>query len=112
MRSQRLGEKAAKLGSDTPSPSATLDKLHAEFIALETEVRTSLTELLSAKTATPEKAPTLPPPRRDELERQFGDVLFSLCQLARLLGISAEDSLRACNKRFIEEFREQQPPAS
>lgn len=37
--------------------------------------------------------------------REFGDVLFSLVNAARWLGIEAEDALRSTNKRFHERFR-------
>jgi uncharacterized protein YabN with tetrapyrrole methylase and pyrophosphatase domain len=46
------------------------------------------------------------------LEDALGDVLFHLCQLARRLRLSAEDSLRTCTRRFVEHIRrmEQQVP--
>jgi hypothetical protein len=33
-------------------------------------------------------------------------LLFDLCQFARCLGVSAEDSLRVKNQLFIESFRD------
>jgi uncharacterized protein YabN with tetrapyrrole methylase and pyrophosphatase domain len=43
---------------------------------------------------------------------RLGDLLFDLCQLARRLGLSAEDSLRAWTTGFVERFRhpEEQAP--
>jgi MazG family protein len=38
-------------------------------------------------------------------EHAFGEVLIGLCQLARLMGVNAEDSLRAANRRFVESVR-------
>jgi len=44
---------------------------------------------------------------RERMEQMLGELLFSLCQAARRIGISAEDSLRGANERFIAECREQ-----
>ncbi len=44
---------------------------------------------------------------RERMETMLGEMLFSLCQAARRIGISAEDSLRGANERFIEECRRQ-----
>jgi MazG family protein len=41
-------------------------------------------------------------------EEALGDILFALCQQARLHGVNAEDSLRAANRRFIERCREEE----
>lgn len=43
----------------------------------------------------------------ERMEQMLGEMLFSLCQAARRIGISAEDSLRGANERFIEECRRQ-----
>jgi MazG family protein len=101
LRGQRLGEKAARVHFDWASAAAALAKVREELAELEEEVR----DVGAA-------APPLPDARRARLEHELGDVLFSLCQLARRLGLSAEDSLRACNRRFVDRFRrmEQQAP--
>jgi MazG family protein len=57
-------------------------------------LETCPTEALTALDAAPDK------------ERALGEVLFALCQLARRLGINAEDSLRGANRRFIERCRQ------
>ncbi len=46
------------------------------------------------------------------LEERFGDLLLSLCRLARWLGLNAEDSLRAAAGRFAGRLRtpERPPP--
>jgi tetrapyrrole methylase family protein/MazG family protein len=40
----------------------------------------------------------------DELEHEFGDVLFSLVNVARWLGLDAETALRTANRRFSHRF--------
>jgi MazG family protein len=99
LRAQRLGEKAARVHFDRASVADLLNKIRERFAQLEEEVRTA------AGPAPPEPGQRLPDELGARLEHELGDVLFGLCQLARRLGVSAEDSLRACNRRFVERFR-------
>jgi MazG family protein len=84
LRAQRLGDKAAKVSTDQGTLAEALDTVGALFAGLEREVRAAGTGI----------------------EHQLGDVLFGLCQLARRLGLNAEECLRACNRRFIDRFRQ------
>ncbi len=102
LQAQRLGEKAAKIhaGQDSateaghkPEAQATgLGQAREAFARLEEGVRT--------------------PASWTQLEVELGEVLFRLCQLARGLGINAEDSLRACCGRFVEQFQSEETPPS
>jgi MazG family protein len=92
LRAQRLGEKAARVHFDWASVADVLAKAREEFAELEEEARSAAGQ-------------PVPDELRTRLEHELGDVLFSLCQLARRLGLSAEDSLRACNRRFVARFR-------
>jgi MazG family protein len=100
LRAQRIGEKAAKVNFDWSSVEGVIGKVKEELAELE--------EVIAER-----KQPGLnnrhhPPASKDErarLEHELGDLLFSLCQLARWLGINAEDSLRSCAERFIRRFR-------
>ena len=40
----------------------------------------------------------------DEIEAEFGDVLFSMINYARFLNIRAEDALESTNRKFIRRF--------
>jgi len=40
----------------------------------------------------------------DKLENEFGDLLFSLVNYARFIGINPEDALERTNKKFIKRF--------
>lgn len=95
LRAQRLGEKAAKVSFDWKSMQGVWDKVHEELQELQEEVSPHLNETAQLK-ATPEV--------RKRLEHELGDLFFSLCQMARWLGISAEDSLRTTADRFISRF--------
>ncbi|MCL4164720.1 UNVERIFIED_CONTAM: hypothetical protein GTU68_067511 [Idotea baltica] len=80
-RAQRIGEKAASVSFDWENLDDVFFKVKEELLELEEQIR------------------------RKELEHELGDLLFSLSQLARWLGVNAEDSLRTTCERFIARFR-------
>lgn len=84
-RGQRLGERAATVGFDWPSAEQALDKVHEEIAELE--------ELLAA-----EQADT------DELSAELGDILFAVVNVARKLGLDAEDAMQRTNRKFQRRF--------
>lgn len=77
---QSVQRRAARLGFDWEEVTGVMDKV-AE------EVR----ELTIAQSA-------------NERQREFGDLLFTLVNLARWLDIDAEESLRLANRKFVERF--------
>jgi nucleoside triphosphate diphosphatase len=83
-RGQRMQEKASRVGFDWPGVSGVLDKLHEE-----------LTELAEARRQKQDD-----PHVREEL----GDVLFTIVNLARALGIDAETAMREANEKFYRRF--------
>jgi MazG family protein len=86
LRAQRLAEKAGRAHSDGAPVGDTFAK-----------VREALARLEGHAAAGDEG--------RARLEHELGDLLFGVCQLARRLGLSAEDSLRGSSRRFVEDFR-------
>lgn len=79
---EKLQERAARVGFDWPASEDILDKLSeemAEFVASE------------------EKTP--------EIEEEFGDILFTLVNLSRHLGIDAELALRRVADKFRRRFQ-------
>ncbi|RNC79680.1 MAG: nucleoside triphosphate pyrophosphohydrolase [Balneola sp.] len=84
IRAQRMQEKAANVGFDWPEWEQAWEKLNEEL----GEFRDTLSTNDSEKTA-------------DE----FGDVLFSLVNVARYFDLTAEDSLRKTNRKFERRFR-------
>jgi MazG family protein len=83
-RGQRMQEKAARVGFDWKSVEGVLDKLAEE--------RRELAE--AREDADPARV-------REEL----GDVLFTLVNLARSLGVDAEAAMREANEKFYRRFR-------
>ena len=91
LRAQRLGQKAAKVSFDWKSISGVWDKVKEEMGELEAEI-----SAVQGRQASVDQ--------KKALEHELGDLLFSLCQLARWLDTSAEDCLKGCCARFIERF--------
>ncbi len=86
MRAQKLQRRAARAGFDWPDHHGPLEKIHEETAEIEAE---------------------LARPDRDEqrLRDEVGDLLFSVVNLARHLGIDAEDALRSANEKFTRRFQ-------
>ncbi len=84
LKAQRTQHKAAKVGFDWKDAEGPEEKLREE-----------LSELHAAMTSGDPKA----------IEEEYGDVLFSLVNLARHLHIDAESALRAATEKFAKRFR-------
>jgi MazG family protein len=89
----KLGAKAQKAGFDWPSWRDLLPKLEEETRELEAEV-------LAAEASSND------PSRKPAVEAELGDLLFTVVNLGRHLGVDAEMALRGCNLRFRQRFRE------
>jgi XTP/dITP diphosphohydrolase len=83
LKAYRIQEKARAVGFDWEEPSQVYEKVKEELNEFESEV----------KKGDSKKA-----------ENEFGDVLFSLINYARFLGINPEDALEHTNKKFIKRF--------
>ena len=83
----KLGSKAQKAGFDWPHWRDLLPKIAEETAELEAEA--------AAGSAAENPA----------VEAEFGDLLFTVVNLGRHLGLDAEMALRGCNRRFRERFR-------
>jgi len=88
----KIGAKAAKAGFDWPHWRDLLPKLAEETAELEEEA------------AAAETSPD--PALKGAVEAELGDLLFTVVNLARHLGVDAEMALRGCNLRFRQRFRE------
>jgi len=75
------GERAAHVGFDWADATGVMEKVREEMAELET-----------ART-------------EEEVEAEFGDLLFALANLARHLGVEPEAALRQANARFARRFR-------
>ena len=83
LRASRLGEKAAAVGFDWPSAQGPRDKINEELAELD--------EAIAKGNAS-------------AIEHELGDVLFSVVNLARKLGVDPENALRGTAERFAARF--------
>ena len=95
IKAYRIQEKARGVGFDWEKPEQVLDKVHEELNELKEELNTA-------------SAPSLLPGEkgvRDEVEEEFGDLLFSLINYARFINVNPEDALEKTNRKFIKRFQ-------
>ena len=90
----KLGSKAAKAGFDWTNWRDLLPKVAEETAELEVEASSD------------------DPSRKTAIESELGDLLFTVVNLGRHLGVDAEMALRGCNLRFRERFREMERAAT
>jgi MazG family protein len=83
-RAMKLGSRAAKVGFDWADTQGVLEKVQEELGELQQELAAG---------------------DRERAHEELGDLLFSLAQAARHLGIDAEASLRDANGKFEHRFR-------
>ena len=86
----KLGSKAAKSGFDWPHWRDLLPKLVEETAELEAEA--AQVEI------------SKDPADQARVEEELGDLLFTVVNLGRHLGVDAEMALRGCNLRFRQRF--------
>lgn len=84
LRAQKLQKKAAKVGFEWTDTTSVMNKFQEELAELEEA-------MVSGDPVS--------------MQEEFGDVLFVLSNLGRLLGIDAEEALRNCNTKFERRFR-------
>jgi MazG family protein len=89
----KIGAKAAKAGFDWPHWRDLLPKLAEETAELETEAAAA-------------EEDSSDPVHKAAVEAELGDLLFTVVNLGRHLGVDAEMALRGCNLRFRQRFRE------
>lgn len=84
VKAQRIQEKAKGIGFEWDTSDDVWDKVKEELQELEAEVSNNA----SIK----------------QIENEYGDVLFSLINYGRFIGINAENALSKTNKKFISRF--------
>ena len=84
-RAVKLQRRAARCGFDWPSPDEVIDKISEELGELGEAVRAG---------------------DRSGIAGELGDLLFTVANLARHLGVDPESAARAANRKFERRFRE------
>lgn len=83
VKAHRIQDKARGAGFDWTEKEQVWDKVTEEINELKTEIKDL---------------------NHDKTEQEFGDVLFSLINAARLYGINPENALERTNQKFIRRF--------
>lgn len=83
IKANRIQEKARNVGFDWEDREQVWDKVKEEVSEVETEIRNN------------DKA---------HIEEEFGDLLFSVINAARLYGVDPENALEKTNRKFIKRF--------
>jgi len=84
VKASRIQEKVAGVGFDWEESQQVWGKVEEELQEFQDEVKYN---------------------NQDEMEAEFGDVLFSLINYAKHLNINAENALERTNKKFINRFQ-------
>ncbi|MCD8386516.1 MAG: nucleoside triphosphate pyrophosphohydrolase [Bacteroidales bacterium] len=79
----RMQEKAANAGFDWEDPAQVWDKVKEEIGEVETEIKAA---------------------DHDKIEAEFGDLLFSVINAARLYKVNPENALERTNRKFRQRF--------
>jgi XTP/dITP diphosphohydrolase len=83
VKAYRIQDKVSGIGFDWEKAEAVFDKVKEELDELKEEVKAKNT---------------------DNIEAEWGDVIFSLVNYARFLNINPENALERTNKKFIKRF--------
>jgi XTP/dITP diphosphohydrolase len=85
VKASRIQEKARAVGFDWDNSEQVWAKVEEELNEFKYEVETNTSHV--------------------KTEAEFGDVLFSLINYARFVGVNPEDALERTNKKFIKRFQ-------
>ncbi|MBM4125222.1 MAG: hypothetical protein FJ246_09785, partial [Nitrospira sp.] len=92
--------RASRVGFDWPHNEEGLDRIVEK---IEEEVR-ELREALAEPAAAPPGPAEDGGRNRQRIEAEFGDILFAMVNLARVVKVNPEEALRKAANRFAERF--------
>ena len=84
VKASRIQEKVAGVGFDWEEPAQVWKKVQEELEELNEEVKKG---------------------NKENTEKEFGDVLFSMINYARFIDVNPENALEKTNKKFINRFQ-------
>lgn len=84
VKATRIQEKARGVGFDWDNKDQVFEKVQEEFKELHVELDQN---------------------NQENIEDEFGDVLFSMINYARFIGVDPESALERTNKKFIKRFQ-------
>ncbi len=84
VKANRIQDKVAGVGFDWEEPQQVWEKVQEELSELNEEVKKG---------------------NKENIESEFGDVLFSMINYARFIDVNPENALEKTNKKFINRFQ-------
>ncbi|MGG6231426.1 nucleoside triphosphate pyrophosphohydrolase [Tenacibaculum sp. SDUM215027] len=84
VKANRIQDKVAGVGFDWEEPHQVWEKVQEELSELNDEIKNN---------------------NQEQIEKEFGDVLFSMINYARFIGVNPENALEKTNKKFINRFQ-------
>lgn len=84
MRAQKVQSRAAKVGFDWENQNGAFEKLNEEIDELKNAVNLN---------------------NQDDIEEEFGDVLFSCVNISRFINVDSEEALKASTDKFVRRFK-------
>ncbi|MDB9732762.1 nucleoside triphosphate pyrophosphohydrolase [Polaribacter sp.] len=84
VKASRIQEKVAGVGFDWEEPAQVWEKVQEELTELNEEIKAG---------------------NKENIEKEFGDVLFSMINYARFIDVNPENALEKTNKKFINRFQ-------
>jgi XTP/dITP diphosphohydrolase len=85
VKANRIQEKARGVGFDWDDQSQVWEKVNEELGELQHEIEQNTSQ--------------------EKIEQEFGDVIFSMINYARFIGVDPEAALEKTNKKFISRFQ-------
>jgi XTP/dITP diphosphohydrolase len=84
VKANRIQDKVAGVGFDWEEPQQVWEKVQQELSELNEEIKNG---------------------NKENIESEFGDVLFSMINYARFIDVNPENALEKTNKKFIKRFQ-------
>ncbi len=84
VKANRIQDKVAGVGFDWEEPHQVFDKVKEELYEFNEAIASG---------------------EQQQIEKEFGDVLFSMINYARFIGVNPENALEKTNKKFIQRFQ-------
>ena len=84
VKASRIQDKVSGVGFDWEEPHQVWDKVQEELSELNEEIKKG---------------------KKDTIESEFGDVLFSMINYARFINVNPENALEKTNKKFMNRFQ-------
>jgi XTP/dITP diphosphohydrolase len=84
VKANRIQDKVAGVGFDWEKPEQVWEKVQEELSELNEEIKKD---------------------NKENIEKEFGDVLFSMINYARFINVNPENALEKTNKKFINRFQ-------